>query len=206
MKTEKKRTKTASFGVNGRRSHDSSAYYARRINEDLSRNRKRPAAYSENPLPEHLVNRVLLDSCVAPDKSKRLPPRSVHLMVTSPPYAVGKDYDEDLSLSEYRKLLRDAWKETRFRSLGPRPAAAMYQCRKHPLITAVDRPRKGPYKRAGGAWPRLTAGLTARGRPCKESMQWIMSDRFTMPSTGQSARERRKLVSIRSSASEDQQE
>lgn len=34
-------------------------------------------------------------------------------MVTSPPYAVGKDYDEDLSLSEYRKLLRDAWKETR---------------------------------------------------------------------------------------------
>ena len=34
-------------------------------------------------------------------------------MVTSPPYAVGKDYDEDLSLSEYRKLLRGAWKETR---------------------------------------------------------------------------------------------
>ncbi len=102
MKTEKKRTKTASFGVNGRRSHDSSAYYARRINEDQSRNRKKPASYSENPLPEHLANRVLLDSCVSPDKSNRLPPRSVHLMVTSPPYAVGKDYDEDLSLSEYR--------------------------------------------------------------------------------------------------------
>ena len=113
MKTEKKRTKTASFGVNGRRSHDSSAYYARRINEDPSRNSKKSAAYSENPLPEHLVNRVLLDSCISPDKSNRLPPRSVHLMVTSPPYAVGKDYDEDLSLSEYRKLLRDAWKETR---------------------------------------------------------------------------------------------
>ena len=34
-------------------------------------------------------------------------------MVTSPPYAVGKDYDEDLTLPEYRKLLRGAWKETR---------------------------------------------------------------------------------------------
>ncbi len=113
MTTEKKRTKTTSFGVNGRRSHDSSSYYARRINDDLSKTKRKSVAYSENPLPEHLANRVLLDSCVAPDKSNRLPPRSVHLMVTSPPYAVGKDYDEDLSLSEYRKLLRDAWKETR---------------------------------------------------------------------------------------------
>ena len=34
-------------------------------------------------------------------------------MVTSPPYAVGKDYDEDLSFEEYRKLLRNAWKETK---------------------------------------------------------------------------------------------
>ena len=113
MKTEKKRTKTASFGVNGRRSHDSSAYYARRINEDQSGSSKKSVAYSENALPDRLANRVLLDSCAAPTKSNRLPPRSVHLMVTSPPYAVGKDYDEDLSLPEYRKLLRDAWKETR---------------------------------------------------------------------------------------------
>ena len=64
------------------------------------------------------MNCVLLDSCVSPDKSNRLPPRSVHLMVTSPPYAVGKDYDDDLSLPEYRKLLRGAWKETR-RVLAP---------------------------------------------------------------------------------------
>ena len=74
MSSEKKRTKTASFGVNGRRSHDSSAYYARRINEDLSRKRKKPAAYSENSLPEHLVNRVLLDSSVVPDKKQSLTP------------------------------------------------------------------------------------------------------------------------------------
>lgn len=111
MKTEKKRTKTASFGVNGRRSHDSSAYYARRITEDSLGNNK-PVAYTENPLPDHLVNQVLLDSCVTPAERNRLPPRSVHLMVTSPPYAVGKEYDEDLTLSEYRQLLRDAWKET----------------------------------------------------------------------------------------------
>ena len=35
-----------------------------------------------------------------------LPDCSVHLMITSPPYNVGKEYDEDLTLSEYRDFLR----------------------------------------------------------------------------------------------------
>ena len=113
MAKQSKRTQTAAFGVSGRRSHDASAYYARRINEEKARSEGKPAAYAENALPARLANQVLLDSCVSPAKSNRLPPRSVHLMVTSPPYAVGKEYDEDLSLPEYRKLLRGAWKETR---------------------------------------------------------------------------------------------
>ena len=35
-----------------------------------------------------------------------LPNESVHLMVTSPPYNVGKEYDEDLNLEEDLQLLR----------------------------------------------------------------------------------------------------
>ena len=35
-----------------------------------------------------------------------LPDGSVHLMVTSPPYNVGKEYDADLTLDEYRAFLR----------------------------------------------------------------------------------------------------
>ena len=35
-----------------------------------------------------------------------LPDTSVHLMVTSPPYNVGKEYDDDLTLDEYRAFLR----------------------------------------------------------------------------------------------------
>ena len=34
-----------------------------------------------------------------------LPDASVHLMVTSPPYNVGKEYDDDLTLDEYRSFL-----------------------------------------------------------------------------------------------------
>jgi len=42
----------------------------------------------------------------------QLPDNSIHLMVTSPPYNVGKEYDENLSLKEYRSLLHDVLKET----------------------------------------------------------------------------------------------
>jgi site-specific DNA-methyltransferase (adenine-specific) len=47
-----------------------------------------------------------------------LPDSSVHLMVTSPPYNVGKDYDEDLSLDEYLEMLKRVWREV-FRVLVP---------------------------------------------------------------------------------------
>jgi site-specific DNA-methyltransferase (adenine-specific) len=39
-------------------------------------------------------------------------------MVTSPPYNVGKDYDENLSLEEYLSFLKRVWKET-YRVLVP---------------------------------------------------------------------------------------
>ena len=42
---------------------------------------------------------------------EELPDNSVHLMVTSPPYNVGKEYDENLTLKEYREFLRKVWKE-----------------------------------------------------------------------------------------------
>ena len=41
-----------------------------------------------------------------------IPNDSVHLMITSPPYNVGKDYDDDLSMEEYLDLLRAVLTET----------------------------------------------------------------------------------------------
>jgi site-specific DNA-methyltransferase (adenine-specific) len=49
---------------------------------------------------------------------KDLPEASVHLMVTSPPYNVGKEYDENLTLDEYLAFLRRVWSET-YRVLVP---------------------------------------------------------------------------------------
>ncbi len=47
-----------------------------------------------------------------------LPDNSVHLMVTSPPYNVGKLYDGNLSLKEYLQLLENVFAET-YRVLVP---------------------------------------------------------------------------------------
>ena len=107
------RTHTSSFGTNGREGHDSSAYYSRRINGNSPEPTVPRLAYVETPLPARFENQVLLDSCTSPSRKNRLPANSVHLMVTSPPYAVGKDYDEDLSIAEYRKMLKAAWRATR---------------------------------------------------------------------------------------------
>ena len=113
VNTANRRTRTTSFGTNGRHAHDSSPYYARRINGSAPTQNDERVPCPENPLPDRLKNRIVLDSATNPDKKNRIPPRSVHLMVTSPPYDVGKDYDEDLSFEEYRKLLKNAWKETK---------------------------------------------------------------------------------------------
>jgi site-specific DNA-methyltransferase (adenine-specific) len=47
-----------------------------------------------------------------------LPDDSIHLMVTSPPYNVSKEYDDDLNLNEYLNLLNTVWRET-YRVLVP---------------------------------------------------------------------------------------
>ena len=70
---------------------------------------------SEQPLPEFCIDRVF---CRDARSLSELPNNSVHMMVTSPPYNVGKEYDGDLSLDEYRGLLQAVFAEV-FRVLIP---------------------------------------------------------------------------------------
>jgi DNA modification methylase len=69
----------------------------------------------ENPLPPENVNRIF---CSSAERMAELPDCSMHLMVTSPPYNVGKDYDADLTLDEYLAFLRCVWGEV-LRTLAP---------------------------------------------------------------------------------------
>lgn len=47
----------------------------------------------------------------ARDVLRGLPDNCVHLMVTSPPYNVGKEYDADLTLGEYLDFIEDVMRE-----------------------------------------------------------------------------------------------
>jgi len=105
--TKRKTTKTSSFGTPGRVGHDSSAFYAGKLYDSQPRGQDVP--YVENPLPPESLDRIYGHSS---ETMTELPDCSVHLMVTSPPYNVGKDYDEDLSLEEYLSFLERVWKET----------------------------------------------------------------------------------------------
>jgi modification methylase len=106
-KRTRKNTATSSFGTSGRISHDSSRFYKSRLYaaapEDAA------AAARDQVLPAEVVNHILRKSS---ESMSELPDNSVHLMITSPPYNVSKEYDEDLTLEEYRALLRRVLGET----------------------------------------------------------------------------------------------
>jgi len=105
--TKRKSTKTSAFGTAGRVGHDSSAFYAGRLYD--SQPQEQQVDYIENPIPAESLDHIF---CKSAEDMAELPDCSVHLMVTSPPYNVGKEYDEDLSLEEYLSFLERVWKET----------------------------------------------------------------------------------------------
>ena len=109
MKTKKIRVRTESsaFGTNGRINHDSSKFYNSKLYTALDENEV--LEKEENTLPTQLENKFLLGSA---ENMKELPDNSIHLMITSPPYNVSKEYDDDLTLQQYLILLENSFRET----------------------------------------------------------------------------------------------
>jgi modification methylase len=115
MKTPpaKKKTRTSAFGTPGRISHDSSSFYASRLYAHIPPEAE--ISYEEKEIPPEHLNRIF---CKSSEEMTELPDNSVHLMVTSPPYNVGKEYDQDATLEEYLEFLDRVWREV-YRVLVP---------------------------------------------------------------------------------------
>ncbi len=103
---KKQGTVTSSFGAPGRANHDSAPFYAGRLYHNQPQEQE--AEYTENSLPAAYLDTIL---CGNSENMSALPDNSVHLMVTSPPYNVGKEYDQDLSGPEYLAFLERVWAE-----------------------------------------------------------------------------------------------
>ena len=100
-------TKTSKFGISGRVNHDSSEFY----DSKLYAGKKPPekVEFIENPIDNKILNQIY---CKSSENMSEIPDSSIHLMVTSPPYNVKKEYDQDLSLNDYRDLLRTVFTQT----------------------------------------------------------------------------------------------
>ena len=103
---KKKGTSTSAFGSPGRIGHDSSTFYSSRLYE--GKKIAKPKRYIENIISPSSLNRIY---CKSSEHMDEMPDYSIHLMVTSPPYNVANEYDEDLSLEEYRQLLKRVFAE-----------------------------------------------------------------------------------------------
>ena len=101
-----KGTKTSSFGTKGRVAHDSSKFYNSKLYKEIKNNN---SDIIVNEFPNELLNTIIASSC---ENMKDIPNNSLHLMITSPPYNVSKEYDNDLSLEEYLNLLKNCFTET----------------------------------------------------------------------------------------------
>ncbi len=115
MKTNRRKrgTQTSSFGSPGRINHDSTAFYTSKLYEGLPKEQK--VKYVENLIPLQFLDKIF---CKSSENMEELPDNSVHLMVTSPPYNVVKEYDEDFTLEEYLEFLKRVWREV-YRVLVP---------------------------------------------------------------------------------------
>ena len=101
-----KGTKTSKFGTKGRVNHDSSKFYDSKLYKEIINNN---SDIIVNEFPNELLNTIIQGSC---ENMKDIPNNSLHLMITSPPYNVSKEYDNDLSLEEYLNLLKNCFAET----------------------------------------------------------------------------------------------
>jgi len=89
---------------------------------------------------------------------------SVHLVVTSPPYNVGKEYDKDLTLDEYLSFLNTVWKEC-YRVLVPggRICVNLASSGKKPYVqkthfVSIEMTKIGFYMRGEIIWNKGVSG------------------------------------------------
>ena len=133
--SQRQGTQTSAFGTSGRINHDSSEFYKGKLyaNQDPPK----PETWIENPIPAVNLDQLY---CSSSEQMSEIPDGSIHLMVTSPPYNAKKEYDDDLSLDEYRELLRAVFAETynklvtggraciNIANLGRKPYIPLHSC------------------------------------------------------------------------------
>ena len=130
----KKGTETSSFGVSARVGHNANKFYQSNLYQGIQLIDVKDK--NENLLNDDVVNKIYAHSS---ENMKELPDNSIHLMITSPPYNVTKEYDQNLTLQDYLQLLDNVMKET-YRVLvnGGRACVNVANLGRKPYIPLTD--------------------------------------------------------------------
>lgn len=108
-----KKTQTSSFGVSKREGHDSSDFYSRNLyqsNTTADLSSVETSAIQMDGWADQIYNHT--------SENMPIPDNSVALAFTSPPYNVGKDYDDNMTLEEYLDLIKRVGRDV-YRVLKP---------------------------------------------------------------------------------------
>ncbi len=199
-----KKTKTSSFGVSNREGHDSSEFYERKmlaeLNPDLMPQAASPASQASDLALEGWADRLYCQSA----ESLPLPDQSVALAFTSPPYNVGKDYDQDLTLDEYLAFIGRVGKEVyrvlqpggryvvNIANLGRKPYLPLHAhfYRVHGEIGFLPMGeiiwQKGKGASGNCAWGSWKSAKSPRLRDLHEYLLVFAKDSFSRPDRGES--------------------
>lgn len=200
-----KKTTTSAFGVGRRESHDASAFYARQLHQQaLQENESLPVQNRPSVPAQPLAawaDRIYCDSA---ERMANIPDKSVALAFTSPPYNVGKEYEDDLSMQAYLALIEAVASEVyrvllpggRFvvniANLGRKPYiplhAYFYEIHQRvgfqPMGEVIWQKARG----AGGscAWGSWQSAKAPRLRDVHEYLLIFAKEHFSRPDKGES--------------------
>lgn len=207
--TPRGRTRTSSFGTSRREAHDSSSFYGRNLYASFSNGiQHHPAngvaggrsSVPPRPLDEW-ADRIY---CHTSEDMRHVPDGSVALAFTSPPYNVGKDYDDDMPLDDYLDLITRVAAEVyrvlrpggryvvNIANLGRKPYIPLhaYFYARHMAVGFLPAGeiiwQKGKGMSASCAWGSWMSAKAPRLRDVHEYLLVFVKESFSRPDQGES--------------------
>ena len=195
-----KKTRTSSFGVSKREAHDASDFYNRSMFDTLQ---APPPLESANLVLPPLTDWAEKIYCLSSEKMP-IPDNSVALAFTSPPYNVGKDYDDNMTLEDYLGLIQRVGREVyrvlkpggryviNIANLGRKPYIPLNSHFYRVLTEVGFLPmgeiiwQKGKGANANCAWGSWKSARSPRLRDLHEYLLVLAKESFSRPDKGES--------------------
>jgi len=194
-----KKTQTSSFGVSKREAHDSSDFYSRNLFQNIVTTGTSSLNDSDVRIDSWADRIYNITSEAMP-----IPDNSVALAFTSPPYNVGKAYDDNMTLEEYLGLIRRVGQEVyrvlksggryviNIANLGRKPYIPLhsYFYRVHSEIGFLPMGeiiwQKGKGASGNCAWGSWRSAKSPRLRDLHEYLLVFAKQNFSRPDKGES--------------------